>query len=81
MIERGELEEKFMSHSATPLKASTVKVRGTGSAGGLGSEKSNGKSTNNKTLKAVTKVHAKVLKIDGVVRNHNIYYLLKVLIA
>uniref|UniRef100_A0A7S4JJ73 Uncharacterized protein n=1 Tax=Odontella aurita TaxID=265563 RepID=A0A7S4JJ73_9STRA len=74
LISRGELEEKLMSGTASPLEASKVKVRGAGKAGGFGGGgKSSGKKkTSPAALKAEGKAHSKILKKDGVVRIDNV---------
>ncbi len=73
IVSRGELEEEFMSKKAKELKASKVKVRGAGSAGGFGKGGgAGGKSGKKAGFKAEAKSHAKILKQKGVVRIDNI---------
>lgn len=73
IVRRGEFEETVMSKGAKPLKASKVKVRGTGSAGGFGKGGGAGGTSGKKqAFKAEGKTHAKVLKRDGVVGIDNV---------
>jgi len=68
LIRRGELEEKLLAGSSSPLEANVVKIRGAGKSGGFGGGGSAGRKTSPAALKKEGKAHAKVLKKDGVVR-------------
>lgn len=72
IVKRGELEETLMKKSKS-IKASKVKVRGAGGAGGFGKGAGvGGKSGIKAAFKLEAKTHAKTLKQDGVVRIDNV---------
>jgi len=72
IVKRGELEEEFVS-VVKPLKATVIKVRGTGKAGGFGKVSGGSGSSNNKaSSKAEGNAHAKILKKEGVLRIDNV---------
>ena len=74
IVKRGEFEEQLVSN-AKPLEATSIKVRGTGKAGGFGKSAGGGSSgggSNKASSKAEGKAHAKILKKEGVLRIDNV---------